>query len=792
MKKGNYILDEQLLGIPHSLFNGNNGYDYQEFLLFISSAEDLDLQGINYKGIKYFQQFLDTQVEGQDFYERIIHPEDYPFFLHFLRSCEELKGGEEKETTVRLRSPFGYWKKFLFKTRIYNGFENRKEKFLISLAREIDPYKNTFRKNIGANLDTEKSLQESINRYSVLINSLDEGFSIIEVIFDVQQNPVDYLFVEINPAFERHIHLRNILGKTMKELSCKHGKKWFETYGQVVFSGEAVRFEEYAQDLEAWFDVYAFPIGSKRSRKVAILCSDITLRKEAEENLRRINETLESKVRKRTTELKHKNDLLQMVFDTVSQGIFILQPRFGENRDIIDFTYVRANKKVKRYYKMDDLVGKSFLELNPQATKIGAFEIFKQTMLTGKSKDFEVCFRRNGKKNWFKLSTRRQKGLLVNSLENVTRKKRRAQNLKDNIRFKKQLVTTSPDVILIFNLYDEKIRFMNRDFSSNPSMSKEKLVGMPLLDILPMIHPVDREKALEFHFKLLKASDKDVVDFEFRLQGKAGDWIYYNARAKVFMRNKKGNPYEYIIVLRNVQEQKKTQQALFNAEKLSIKGEIARTLAHELRNPLASIGISADILNKKLQDPQKKELDTYINIIKRSTSTLNNLVTDLLTSSNYTPPALLKCCLATTMNAALEQAKDRIYLAGIKVIKNYKGHYYIHGDKEKLKIAFLNLIVNASEAMALNAGQLEIHIKSKKDNYQVVITDNGCGMEQDQIDRLFESFYTNRVGGMGIGLSSVKNILEEHHATVDVESEPKKGTSFILTFPTYRERGNSQ
>ena len=167
-------------------------------------------------------------------------------------------------------------------------------------------------------------------------------------------------------------------------------------------------------------------------------------------------------------------------------------------------------------------------------------------------------------------------------------------------------------------------------------------------------------------------------------------------------------------------------------------------------------------------------------------------MTDLLTSTNYTPPKLHKCCLATTMNLALEQAKDRIYLAGIKVIKNYKGHYYIHADQEKLKIAFLNLIVNASEAMTLNEGVLEISIDQRGESYQIVISDNGCGMEKKEIERLFESFYTNKTGGMGIGLSSVKNILEEHHATVDVESEPKKGTSFILTFPVYREQGISK
>lgn len=786
MKKSNYVLDEQLLGVTHSLFSGSNGNDNQEFLLFINSTKDLRLTAYNFKGIKFFEHFLENGEAGKDFFARVVHPEDYPYFLHFMRSCEEMGSGEEKETTIRIKSPFGYWKKFHFKTRVYHGFEeDGEEKFVISLARDINPYKYPY-KSKGTNLETEKTLQDSRNRYRVLVNSLDDGFGVLEIIFDVQQKPIDYLYVEINPAFEEHIRLENILGKTMKELSISHDKKWFKIYGNVLLKGEAVRFEEYAKDLEAWFDIYAFPIGNTNSRKVAILCSDITQRKNAEENLRKVNTTLESEVRKRTIELKEKNDLLQMIFDTVNQGIFILKPLFGENRDIVDFTYVRVNKRIKRYYRLNDLTGRSFLDLNPQASTTGAFEIFKQTMLTGKSKDFEVCFDRNGKKNWFKMSTRRQKGLLINSLENITHKKNRARNLKENIRFKKQLINTSPDIILIFNLYEEKIRYMNRDFSDEPGARVEDIVGTPLLDILSLIHPQDRQKALEFHTQLMQASNKDILELEFRLKGLNGEYDFYNARGKVFMRNSKGNPYEYLILLRNVQEQKKTQQALLNAEKLSIKGEIARTLAHELRNPLASISVSADIMSKKAADPVKKDLSNYIEIIKRSTKRLNNLVTELLTSSNYSPAVLKKCCLAQAMNEVLDEAQDRIYLAGINVRKGYEGHYYIMADKEKLKIALLNIVVNASEAMTPNEGILDIRISKMNEQFKLTISDNGCGMEKDQIEKLFESFYTNKSGGMGIGLSSVKNILQDHHATVEVESEPNMGTTFIMFFPRFK------
>ena len=143
--------------------------------------------------------------------------------------------------------------------------------------------------------------------------------------------------------------------------------------------------------------------------------------------------------------------------------------------------------------------------------------------------------------------------------------------------------------------------------------------------------------------------------------------------------------------------------------------------------------------------------------------------------------------MAKTTNKAVVHAKDRIYLTGMTVIKKFRGPYYIHADEEKLKIAILNIIVNASEAMTTNEGRLEISINKRKKNYFLTITDNGCGMEQEQLERLFESFYTQKPGGIGIGLSSVKNILDEHGATIEVESAPNEGTTFVITFPCYEE-----
>ena len=790
MKKSNYLLNEQLSGLTQSFLHAYTGPENQDFLLFLTSLEDAALVATNFKSRRYFGSKI-SLCGTEDFYKEIVHPEEYPLLMNAIKQCRYLGAFEENEVRVRLRSPFGYWKKYVFKNRLYTGFDGEDEKFVLSVARAVDPYRNSYHKSGSTNLEIEKSLQESLDRYRILVNSLDEGFMVVEMLYDLKENPIDFLFIEMNHAIDKHIQLPHAFGKTMKEFYPNYEQYWFDKLGNVALTGEPIRFEKFSQSTQTWLDTYVFPFGNQKSKKIAVLCSDITQRKLSEEKLRKSNELLEYKVQKRTRELEESHDLLKMVFDTVNQGIFILKPFFGENLEIVDFTYVRVNKKVSRYYQQKKMVGKRFLELNPQATTTGAFDIFKQTMLTGESKDFEVCFERNGKSNWFRITTRRQKGLLVNSLENITRRKQRAQNLKDNIRFKKQLINTSPDIIMIFNLYDEKVRFMNRDFSGALDMTREKIEGMPLLDIIPLIHPQDRQKALQFHDQIMKAGDKDICEVEFRLRSKDRTWDCYNARAKVFMRNKNGNVYEYIVLLRNVQEQKYTQQALINAEKLSIKGEIARTLAHELRSPLASIIMSADLLEKKTEDQENKILKNYIDIIKRSTHNLNKLVTDLLSVSNYSPAVFVKCCLAETTDQALELAQDRIYLAGVKVKKKYKAPYFISADQDKLKIALLNIIVNASEAMLPDQGELVLSIKKSKNNYILKISDNGCGMKKEQLERLFESFYTQKPGGMGVGLSSVKNILEEHDATVKVRSKPNLGTTFILSFPCYEEeRGN--
>ncbi len=153
--------------------------------------------------------------------------------------------------------------------------------------------------------------KKSEKKYLTLFNSIDEGFCTVEVLFDVNNKPVDYRFLEINPAFEEQTGLIDADGKLMRDLAPDHEEHWFEIYGKIALTGESIRFINEAKALNRWYDVYAFKIGGAESREVAILFNDITQFKKTEIELKEYQDTLEEKVKQRTDELAKSNAELE-------------------------------------------------------------------------------------------------------------------------------------------------------------------------------------------------------------------------------------------------------------------------------------------------------------------------------------------------------------------------------------------------------------------------------------------------------------------------------------------------
>ena len=215
-------------------------------------------------------------------------------------------------------------------------------------------------------------------------------------------------------------------------------------------------------------------------------------------------------------------------------------------------------------------------------------------------------------------------------------------------------------------------------------------------------------------------------------------------------------------------------------EKLAATGRIARTIAHEVRNPLTNINLSVEQLKGDMDD-NNENAALLLDLILRNSNRINQLITDLLNSTKSASLVYKKISINDLLDETLLLAEDRIKLNNIKVEKNYtKDICDISVDSEKIKIAFLNIIVNAIEAMEPNRGVLKLKTETKKDKCVVSISDNGSGIDQESLSKLFEPYFTSKPKGNGLGLTNTHNIIISHSGYIHVESEVGRGTTFII------------
>lgn len=160
---------------------------------------------------------------------------------------------------------------------------------------------------------SETALRDSEDKFRTLFNSIDEGFCIVEILFNSAGEPVDYRFVQANPAFVELTGLpTDALGKTARELVPDLEAFWVETYGGVALTGHAVRFENRSEAMNRWFDVYAARVGGAGSSQVAIVFNNISERKQAEADIRELNRLLEARIEERTRNLADERAALEV------------------------------------------------------------------------------------------------------------------------------------------------------------------------------------------------------------------------------------------------------------------------------------------------------------------------------------------------------------------------------------------------------------------------------------------------------------------------------------------------
>jgi signal transduction histidine kinase len=222
---------------------------------------------------------------------------------------------------------------------------------------------------------------------------------------------------------------------------------------------------------------------------------------------------------------------------------------------------------------------------------------------------------------------------------------------------------------------------------------------------------------------------------------------------------------------------------LRNIEKFAASGRIARTIAHEVRNPLTNISLASEQLKEIYGENEDGEV--LLGMIGRSVNRINQLVSDLLTATRMEQLEYAPADINLLLDETLVLAQDRIELNHIKVEKDFNQNLpLLQLDKEKMKLAFLNLIVNAIEAMKNDSGLLQLHTFKQGDECVIEVKDNGAGIDSETMEKLFEPYFTSKMKGNGLGLTHAQNIIINHKGRISVQSKPGQGTKFTVNLKT--------
>jgi signal transduction histidine kinase/putative methionine-R-sulfoxide reductase with GAF domain len=227
---------------------------------------------------------------------------------------------------------------------------------------------------------------------------------------------------------------------------------------------------------------------------------------------------------------------------------------------------------------------------------------------------------------------------------------------------------------------------------------------------------------------------------------------------------------------------RKTEAQLIRSDKLAALGQLAAGIAHEIRNPLTSINILIHSMTEDLPsgDSHKEDLE----VIEEEINRINQIVDQFLRFAKPAPPLLEKGDVLSVFEETLQLLRPQIEKQQIFVRKEFQALPIVQMDREQMKQATLNLLLNAIQAMPAG-GHLTLKARNSENGQWVhlSIQDSGIGIPGEDLNKLFDPFFSTKEGGIGLGLSIAHRIIDQHHGKIEVESAPGKGTLFTVWLP---------
>ncbi|MDD2338179.1 MAG: ATP-binding protein, partial [Geobacteraceae bacterium] len=227
-------------------------------------------------------------------------------------------------------------------------------------------------------------------------------------------------------------------------------------------------------------------------------------------------------------------------------------------------------------------------------------------------------------------------------------------------------------------------------------------------------------------------------------------------------------------------ELQKIQAEIVQTEKMSTLGYISAGMAHEIRNPLNSIGLYVQLLKGGLDDPERYE---FLEKIEMEVRRIDGILRKLMDAVKRPRYHLQQVSIPKVIDSLLELFQARAKMHGIRIERDYRATPpHILADATEIEQIFSNLFVNSIEEM-VEGGVLTIMLEQKEDTVHIDVSDTGNGIPREDLQRIFDPFFTKKSSGTGLGLSVVLRIIRTYNGKIEVKSEVGKGTTFSVSIP---------
>ena len=624
----------------------------------------------------------------------------------------------------------------------------------------------------------EDALRAGEERYRALFNSIDEGFCVVEVIFDDLARPINHRFLQVNPAFEDLTGLSDVVGRTMLDLDPCHKRYWFEILGQVALTGEPARFSNLIPTLgERWFSLHAFRVGGDDSRRVAILFTSITEAVLSERERGRLVRRLE-----------HQRAELARLVEEAPAFICVLS---GPNH-VVEL----INAKFYELGGRHDVVGHTAIEAAPELESQGYLRILDQVYQTGETfvgREMPVYFdpESNGEQNRrvvnFVCQAMRDpdgaiRGVFVHGVD-ITDTVEAAESVKESEARYRELADAMPQAVWTCRP-DGLPDFCNRNMReyagfTEPEVSRESW--------LSVIHPDDLEGLKDAWIRSIRSREPLETEFRFK-RASDGEYRWHLSRA-LPVRDENGHIVRWIGTNTDIHDFKLLSEALRQADRR--KDEFLATLAHELRNPLAPIRTGLQILGMK---PKEDMLASTVEMMTRQLGHMTRLIDDLLDVARVGRGKVNlrkeRVALRSIIESGLEGSREAIgareHALAVRIADE---PIYLEADPTRIGQVVSNLLINAAKYTE-PGGRIEISAQREEDEAVIRVKDTGAGLQPEMLEKVFEMFsqvgssISNSQGGLGIGLTVVKRLVELHGGRIEARSRGLGfGSEFIVHLP---------